>query len=82
MARRHGLTTRFAKDQVRAEPNDRKMAMEQGYGIKCEPEASFQLDYLPHPSNDVEQSPEGALDMDLTGFLDMEETALSGKIRR
>ncbi len=60
---------------------DRKIAMEQGYVIKCEPEASFQLDYYP-PSQDLDQSPEGPLDMDLSGFLDVDDNALSGKIRR
>lgn len=56
--------------------------MDQGYGIKCEPEPPFQLDYYRPLSSESEQSPEGTLDMDLTGFLDMDDTALSGKSRR
>lgn len=60
----------------------RRSAMDQGYGIKCEPEPPFQLDYYRPLSSESEQSPEGTLDMDLTGFLDMDDTALSGKSRR
>ena len=55
------------------------MATDQGYGIKCEPDMSFQSDYY-HPPSLFSQdaSQRGDLDMDLTGFLEMDDKALSG----
>lgn len=56
------------------------MASEQGYGIKCEPDMSGQSDYYnPLPQFGQESGLQAANEMDLSGFLEMDDKTLSGE---
>ena len=54
------------------------------YGIKCDPDFGFQPDCYPQPyqcDQQLGQLPqEPANEMDLTGFLEMDDKMLSGKV--
>ena len=55
------------------------MAASGNYGVKCDPEMSFQPDCYPPGYQSEQQLVHGpADDMDLTGFLEMDDKMLSG----
>lgn len=60
--------------------HEKEMAACGSYGIKCDPDMSFQPDCYPPPVYQCEQQPlqEPPADMDLAGFLEMDDKMLSG----